>query len=725
MGLWQCTANTRELFNSFEMILNESTLKKINNNIAKPMPNEDKYNYNFICSLINYYQSLKNISCMKRKYTFYIISSKMKNISSFHTLKKSRDIFISWIKLLYKTPKNDTFILSNKENEIQFVKSEIINNIKQNKLLNIFIENFNKYYNNINNKVFIKLILSGLPDFLRPIIWLIILEKNTKIINRPSLKECLNQSQINQNIKQICKDINRTFINSNEDNMSTIEKVDDEKINKLKNVLIAVSNYYSEIGYTQGMNNIIGFLLKVTKFDEEKTFDLALLIMEKIKGYFIKDFPLLKDNLNKFNEEFKRRNNKLYIHFQKNETPDELWISKWIQTLFTISFPYNEVCRIWDSLLVFGFDFIIYLSLAIVYFAEDKLLELDDSSDLSNCLKEIMNPNPGIKKYINEDSNYKDYVIPIYSLISRAKKIKREIILDSYSNNFGNRNNIINYYDYNENINYCNQYNRLTSSKAGSISFSSYDSNNPHNISNSDLKSSSSVADISKNNNTILKCLNHSKDLKIKNSLFKINAEKNNEQINLRKNSDLSDNSINLNIIPKKMSVDLNDYKTNDRNDVSNIKSLFFNNCFKNISNPTYYNNKNYSYYRINNINLNNNNNNKNFVNGRPRRNMKILIHKKCTNLNVPLDNNQIINKITTTKKNFISKSPQYIRFKPKYNFCQNININNNIRYGNIQNIIIPINNNFMINSQRRGSYNIPVPVKNYFGYHNSVKKFI
>ena len=89
MGLWQCTANTRELFNSFEMILNESTLKKINNNIAKPMSNEDKYNYNFICSLINYYQSLKNISCMKRKYTFYIISSKMKNISSFHTLKKS------------------------------------------------------------------------------------------------------------------------------------------------------------------------------------------------------------------------------------------------------------------------------------------------------------------------------------------------------------------------------------------------------------------------------------------------------------------------------------------------------------------------------------------------------------------------------------------------------------------------------------------------------------
>ena len=723
MGLWQCTANTRELFSSFEMILNESTLIKINNKIEKPMSNEDKYNYNFIYSLINYYQSLKNISYIKRKYTFYVVSSKMKNISSFHTLKKSREIFISWIKLLYKTPKNDTFTLSNKENEIQFIKSEIIKNIKQNKLLNIFIENFNKYYNNINNKVFIKLILSGLPDFLRPIIWLIILEKNTKIANRPSLKECLNQSQNNQNIKQICRDINRTFIISNEDNMSTIEKVDDEKINKLKNVLIAVSNYYSEIGYTQGMNNIVGFLLKITKFDEEKTFDLAILILEKIKGYFIKDFPLLKENLNKFNKEFKRRNNKLYKHFQKNETPDELWISKWIQTLFTISFPYNEVCRIWDSLLVFGFDFIIYLSLAIVYFAEDKLLELDDSSDLSNCLKEIMNPNPGVKKYINKDSNYKDYVIPIYSLISRAKKIKRENLFDSNSNNFGNRRNNSDYYDYNENINYDNQYNKQTSLKSGSMSFSSYDFNNQHNISNCDLKSSSSVKNISKNNNPILKCLNQSNDLKSNNSLLNNNVEINNKQINLRKNSDFSENSINLNIIPKKMSADLNDYKTNDRSKVSNIKSKFYNNCFKNISNPTYYNNNNnYCFYEIYSNNLNTNN--RNFVNGRPRRNMKILIHKKCANLNVPLDNNQIINKITTTKKNFISKSPQYIRFKPKYNLYVNVNINNNIRYGQIQNPIIPTNNNFIINSQRRGSYNIPVPVNYYFGYHNVVKKF-
>ena len=77
------------------------------------------------------------------------------------------------------------------------------------------------------------------------------------------------------------KDINRTFILKNENNSSAIERVHDEKI-KLKNVLTALVNYNSDRGYTQGMNNIKGFLLKITKFDEEKAFDLAILIMERI-----------------------------------------------------------------------------------------------------------------------------------------------------------------------------------------------------------------------------------------------------------------------------------------------------------------------------------------------------------------------------------------------------------------------------------------------------------
>ena len=745
MGLWQSTIDINKLYNSFEMILNKSTLILVNENIVEPISKEDKNNYNFICSLIKYYQSLKNISYIKRKYSYFIISSKTKNISSYQTLNKSKEIFINWMKLLYKASKNDNdnFILGNKEKDNEYIKSEIIKNIKENKLLNIFIENFNKYYNNKNNKVFKKLILSGLPDFFRPIIWSIILEKNTSIKNRPSIKECLNQNYNTQNIKQIYKDIKRTFIindEDNKDNMSTIDNIDDEKINKLKTVLIAVSNYNSDIGYTQGMNNIIGFLLKVTKFDVEKTFDLAILIMEKIKGYFTNDFPLLKEYLNLFNNEFKRRNNKLYKLFQKNDIPNELWISKWIQTLFTISFPYNEVCRIWDSLIVFGFDFIIYLSLAIVYYAEDELLKLNDSSDLINCLQEIIYPNPGIRKNLDSKSNYKDYSIPIYNIISRAKKIKRDILLEiELFNDFKKRKLNIDYYDYNENINYSNQCNIINSSKSRLISNSSFDNNTNNNILHSDLKSSSSGIISFNSSNNILKCLNQKNEKQSRNeiSINTNNTNDNTNKNNLRKNSEISSEySINSNLIkPKYISIsrkhsDINDYKVyninklNNKHYISNVKTIFFNNNYfqKNINNNAnlnYIQHKNFCYPGVNNINLNNNS--KNFVNGRPRRNMKILIHKKNINRNVPLDNNQII----MNQRNYMSKSPDYFRLNQNYNINHNVNINmnNNIRYGYVQKKVIPINNSVAVNPQKRGSYNIPVPVKFYFGYNDATKQ--
>ena len=742
MGLWQCSENRNEVFNNFEMILNKTTLKYVNYNLQKSISKEDKNNYKFIASLVEYYQSLRNNLKISHKYSYYIISSKTKNISAFLTLKKSKEIFVNWAKLLYKTPKSDNYFLEDKEIDINKIKSEINNYIKQNKLLTIFIENFNNYYNNVNNKTFIKFILSGLPDFLRPIIWKIILEKNTKNKNRPSIEEYLKQSNNLQNIKQIEKDINRTFIINNEDNSSTIERADDEKINKLKNVLIAVSNYNSDIGYTQGMNNVIGFLLKITKFDEEKAFDLAILIMDKIKAYFIKDFPLLKENLKKFNDEYMKRNTKLYKHFKKNEIPDELWISKWIYTLFTINFPFNEVCRIWDALVVFGFDFIIYISLAIVYYSEDELLKLDDSSDFVNYFTEKMNPNPGIKKYIDNDPDYKDYVIPIYNIISRAKKIKRDKLIEISYSNLYNHNRFVNYY---------NQY------KTPQFpTNSSFDSNIKRNTNIKDLKFSSSNYSLFKKNDNILSRLNQKEEKKV------ISSNKNNNKSNnIRKSSDCSDFSFNIlhpnnNLTRKRtesnyLIINYNNYNNNIRkrnesndfiiNDINNINkvdninninninkvnkttNIIFNNNLKNNSNKNYLNqNLNQNNYfhsgMNNNINLNENNYSNNFVNGRPRRNIKLLIHKK-----VPSNFPKTIDNMNTPQKNhYSSKSPECFRLTPNYNVNNQNIIFNNLRYGYIQNKNIPSNNLFAPSPSKRGSYNIPFPVKYYFGYQNTIK---
>ena len=707
MGFLQWSIDNIEIFNSLENILNKSILSLNNIKTKQNISNEDKNNYKFICSLIDYYQALKNKLNINEKYSYYIISSKTKNISSFFTLRKAKDIFVNWIKLLNKT-NNCNNILDNSEIEINKIKVEIINNIKQNKLLNVFQDHFYNYYSNKNNKTFIKLILSGMPDFLRPIIWILILEKNNKNKKKLSIKDYLCQNNNTQNLKQINKDINRTFIINQNDNKSNIV-IDEDKINKLKHILIALSNYNPEIGYTQGMNHIIGFLLKVTNFDEEKAFYLSILIIDKIKGYFIKDFPLLKENLNKFNNEFYIRNNKLYKHFKKYMMPDELWICKWLQTLFTISFPFNEVCRIWDALIVFGFDFIIYLSLAIIYYAEEKLLKLDDSSDFSNYLNEIMNPNPGIKKFIEVEPNYKDYIIPIYSIISRAKKIKREISIEmSYFNSFNKFHNTINLYntELKENNNYNNYDNQnkqhnFTKSKFINNSCANLVKSNTLNTfttlkiveQNNDEKNAKNI--IEKKNDGIKRNINFS-DKNLYNNIKDKNNDTNNnnkKEIKMRKFSDISDCSVNSAI---------------------NINNIISNNLLRREANSNYLKGRNYSYSGIQNVNLNDNNSG-NFINGIPRRNRKILIVKKSNPLTNPLDKIQIQN----NPRNYVSKSPDYFRLSNNYNYNQIIGHNNNINYLYTQNKVLENYNDFIVNTPFRGSYNISIPNKYCFGYKN------
>ena len=714
MGLIPCSSNRVQIFNNLEKILNNLLLSSINLKIEKAKSFEEQNNYKFISSLIIYYQSWKDVSKIKKKYSYYIVSSKTKNISAFYPLKNVKELFVYWIKLFFKNRRNEHFILDNREIDNEQIQNEISSYIKQNKLYDIFIENFNNYYDNINNKSFTKLILLGPPDFLRPIIWKLILEKKDKRKNRPCMEEFLNQKNSNNNdLKQIYKDINRTFIINESDDAATIDQIDDEKINKLKNVLIAFSNYNSEIGYTQGMNNIIGFLLKVTKFDEKKAFDLAVLILDKIKGYFIKDFPLLKENLIKFNNEFIRRNNKLYNHFKEHDIPDELWISKWLQTLFTINFSFNEICRLWDSLIVYGFNFIIYLSLSIISFAEDNLLKFDDSSDIINHLSEMMNPNIGVKKFFEYDPDYKDYVIPIYSIISRAKKIRTEMLLDiQYFNSFNNNTRLLNFYYADLKEYQQNKMKKINFLNSGELNNYSSDVNKKHsNFQHS--KSTSRKSDVTfLSNNNNCSSFNINSNEKSENSIYK-------KELLSNKQDEKSENS-NINNEFKKTRK-YSDFSNSSPNSKININNITFNqtnnNSIKTYINVNNVNNNVYCYSPINNLKFTENNN-INFVNGNPRRNRKMVVHRTMA----PLDNIQF----EKIRNNYINKSPEFYKVKSKFYKIKSNNNNNqihkvdynNVTFGYKQNYNYVNNNNFNFDPRKRGSYNISLPIKYNYGYY-------
>ena len=315
----------------------------------------------------------------------YLVSKKYKNICNFQNKEDKKENFLKWYKIILS-------IFTNFQNSLSIKK-----NIEK-KLRNLYKK---------EKKEFLKITKNNFPKCFRSLIW-IILSEQIIFGRKDDYYNYLKNLKINYSLEdQIEKDIYRTFKE---------EKTNNE-INKLKNILIAFTNLNNDLGYCQGMNFIAGFLLKICNYNEIDTFYLFCFVLEKINGYFMQDFPLFNYNLYLFNNYFKIFFPKLEKHFKEIELPLELWIGKWIQTLFIISLPFEETCRIWDYLFIYGFDFIILICLGIIFYMEDDLLIIKDSSDVMYFFKESFSPKDS--ELISE--NIEKHIIPIDKIIKKGK----------------------------------------------------------------------------------------------------------------------------------------------------------------------------------------------------------------------------------------------------------------------------------------------------------------
>ena len=347
------------------------------------------------------------------------ISKSYKTLKNYISRKKSKSYFVKWTSVLFDINEE---IYNSSQNYTR--KIENLRNIFLYKMF--FQKNVKK--NIIENESNIKLFKYGIPKYLREFIWeIIIAEKysNKKYFNREEEKEEYNSflSSINKNKIniQIKKDITRTF--------SDTSYQTEKNLNILKNLMIFTSSLTKD-GYCQGMNFIVGFILTVTNFDEIKSYYILKNIFPQIKGYFETGFPLLKKNINLFYKLFCKLYPKLNSHFAKHDVYAQFWVGRWLQTLFILSLPFDELCFIWDLLLIKGFNFAIYISLAIVYYLEKYLMKLDDSSDILFYLKNALNAESKYCINISNENDIKKNIIPLNKIFLKAIEIEDKIKSD-------------------------------------------------------------------------------------------------------------------------------------------------------------------------------------------------------------------------------------------------------------------------------------------------------
>ena len=476
---------------NFDEILNDLIKNESNKKILKEI------------GLINEYLSV--ISNNEPNLVVYY-SKNHKIIQNLKFLTKMRENFLEWAKYIFDITKDDLDSIQKFNGKIDLLK-------RTNLTKEYFQNNTKKYI--FGAKTFNKLINYGFPPNLRIFIWdIIIAEKYNNHQPFNNDKELTEYRLLLSKVKpnpQIEKDIHRTFIKEGEQTPNNIQI--------LKNILNCVHNY-NPSGYCQGMNFIIGFLLKITNFNEIMTFYFFKHILNDIKGYFEVGLPLLHKNVNIFENYFSDCYKKIYKHFKKHEIINEFYISKWLQTLFTLSLPFEELAIIWDILLIRGFDFIIFICLALFDFIESDIIKLKESADIINYLEKFLKSEGEnlIPINIKFFEQIDDYIIPLNEILEKAQELEKKYRNKEYSNNKINNNNLIsdnqlyrykfnsreiksNKFSFQDNLkNSANTNKDIALNKDKPKVVSNFANNNLNNINKNSINNSSNLMNSNKNN---------------------------------------------------------------------------------------------------------------------------------------------------------------------------------------------------------------------------------
>lgn len=209
-------------------------------------------------------------------------------------------------------------------------------------------------------------LLKGVPECLRTKVWGLFLG-----FARPTTP--LNYRELYLRIsgfeRQIDLDIERTL----RDHILFKARFSSAQVSLFK-ILVAYSNYDSEVGYCQGMSTIAAFLLLY--FEEEMAFSVLQRLMGEVRGLFTTGFPLLFETFYVQEELMRRYLPSIYARLEACHVTTSIYATKWYLTLF-LGFPFPVATRIWDLFLFYGLDMLVCVALALLKLFQPQLLVKD------------------------------------------------------------------------------------------------------------------------------------------------------------------------------------------------------------------------------------------------------------------------------------------------------------------------------------------------------------
>ena len=285
-------------------------------------------------------------------------------------------------------------------------------------------------YDEFKEKTIKQILLNGIPESLpciRPLIWKSFIGfypltdlskwKNETINKYSDYKKIIEKYNYYPNnikeenhvklIEQINKDLPRTrfgvsfFGEKNKNNEKEIN------YDVLRRILFYFANENSEVGYVQGMNEIIAIIFYIfskddnpfcKKYTESDSYFTFSTIIEEIKGIFLMENINYSDlfvtsQIKEIKAILEKTEPSLSKHFDDIGLQLDNVVMRWILVLFAQEFTIDIAVNFWDRLFTQKkkMKFICYISAAIIRNNKEKIMKMEDVGEVMEWAQQLQN----------------------------------------------------------------------------------------------------------------------------------------------------------------------------------------------------------------------------------------------------------------------------------------------------------------------------------------------
>ncbi|XP_054239803.1 growth hormone-regulated TBC protein 1 [Indicator indicator] len=229
-------------------------------------------------------------------------------------------------------------------------------------------------------------IRKGIPNEHRAVVWMIVSGAQANMEQNPGYYHRLLEEEKNDKLVEAIKtDMNRTF----PDNVKFRKNADPCLQHPLYNVLAAYGHHNKAVGYCQGMNFIAGYLILITKNEEESFWLLDALIGRILPDYYSPAMLGLKTDQEVLGELVKMKVPAVAELMERHGVMWTLVVSRWFICLFIDILPVETVLRIWDCLFYEGSKIIFRVALTLIKQHQAFILEATNFPDICDKFKQI------------------------------------------------------------------------------------------------------------------------------------------------------------------------------------------------------------------------------------------------------------------------------------------------------------------------------------------------